>query len=141
MKIDRNTLGATVEDTDVAIFETDCGLPEQDVQVYRDKDGRYHVLRNGVARHPDSSAEDVMRALGVYIQSALYKSPKPEQRCMRAPADRDNLKGEAIAQRMMSICGCVGQYDCDCVTVYNQAVGELSGEFNIRNRFGKGTSA
>lgn len=139
MKIDRNTLGATVEDTDVAIFETDCGHPEQDVQVYRDAGGRYHVLRNGVARHPDSSAEDVMRALGVYIQSGLYKSPKPEQRCMKAPADCGPVKGEAIAQRMMSICGCVGQFDCNCVTVYNQAARELYGEFNSRNRNNTGT--
>lgn len=46
------------------------------VQVFKDKNGVYQVHCDGVVRHPDCSAEDAMRALGAYLQSALYKVAK-----------------------------------------------------------------
>lgn len=30
-----------------------------------------------------------------------------------------------VRNKMMEICGCVGQYDCDCVSVKNKAIGQL----------------
>ncbi|MBU9200193.1 hypothetical protein KTD31_02080 [Burkholderia multivorans] len=45
---------------------------DTEIEVLRAADGRYHVVRDGVNRHPDASAEDVMRALGNYLQSALH---------------------------------------------------------------------
>lgn len=44
------------------------------------------------------------------------------------------IDGEAVACRMMAICGCQGTYDCDCVSVENQARQELWGEHNQRQR-------
>lgn len=124
----------TIEETDVAVIETDCGDPTKDVKVYRDAAGRYHVMNGGTVRHPDSSAEDVMRALGWYLQGALYTPTKEPQRKLKAPPDDGPIKGEAVAQRMMAICGCTGQYDCDCVAVKSQATGELWCEHNTRRR-------
>ena len=49
---------------------------------------------------------------------------------MKTPADDGPIKGEAIAQRMMRICGCKGKFDCDCVSVENQARSELWYERN-----------
>ena len=53
-----------------------------------------------------------------------------EIRRMKTPADDGPIKGEAIAQRMMRICGCKGKFDCDCVSVENQARSELWYERN-----------
>ena len=53
---------------------------------------------------------------------------------MKIPADDGPIKGEAIAQRMTKICGCKGQYDCNCVSVKNMALRELWGEHNAATR-------
>ncbi|HDR9105397.1 TPA: hypothetical protein QDB04_002238 [Burkholderia vietnamiensis] len=44
---------------------------DTEIEVLRAADGRYHVVRDGVNRRPNASAEDVMRTLGNYLQSAL----------------------------------------------------------------------
>lgn len=121
----------TIEATDVLVTETDGADP---VRVYRDCDGFYHILRSGIARHPLCSAEDVMRVLGMYLQSALYKAePKVvEVRRMATPPDSGVIRGADIAARMIQICGCKGQRDCDCVSVRNQAIRELWSEHNLR---------
>lgn len=36
----------------------------------------YHVKVNGVIRHPDCSAEDVMRALGQYLHNVSFELKK-----------------------------------------------------------------
>lgn len=51
-------------------------------------------------------------------------------RRMRARRDDGPISGEAVAQRMMSICGCKGQHDCSCVSLENQARVELWTEHN-----------
>lgn len=133
MKIDSNGV-PTFEETDVRVTQTDCGDPKKDVEVVRDVAGKYHVISGGIVRHPHSSAEDVMRALGWYLQGSLYQAPAATVRCMKAPPDSGPISGEAIAQRMMSICGCKGQRDCDCVSFKNQATRELHGEHNLRGQ-------
>ena len=35
------------------------------------------------------------------------------------------FSANTIRNKMMEICGCVGQYDCDCVSVKNKAIGML----------------
>lgn len=40
------------------------------------EDDVYHVIVDGVTRHPDCSAEDVMRALGHYVNSLSYQLSK-----------------------------------------------------------------
>lgn len=126
----------TIESTDVLVTETDGADP---VQVYRDCDGFYHVLRSGIARHPLCTPEDAMRALGVYLQSAMYKAESKvestvvELRRMATPPDDGSIRGADLAKRMMQICGCKGQHDCDCVSVRNQAIRELSSEQNLRS--------
>lgn len=45
---------------------------------------------------------------------------------------------EQLAQRMMQICGCKGQRDCDCVSVRNKSASELWEEHNLQ-RLGKQT--
>lgn len=119
----------TIESSDVLVMEADGADP---VQVYRDCDGFYHVLRSGIARHPLCTPEDAMRALGVYLQSALYKAECKvvELRRMVTPPDDGPIQGADLAARMMKICGCKGQYDCDCVTVRNRATQELWTEHN-----------
>jgi hypothetical protein len=39
-----------------------------------------------------------------------------------------------LDKRMDQICGCRGQLDCQCVTVFNQAYSELWGEYNARGK-------
>lgn len=39
-----------------------------------------------------------------------------------------------LDKRMDQICGCRGQHDCQCVTVFNQAYSELWGEYNARRK-------
>lgn len=46
-------------------------------------------------------------------------------RRLKRRADDGPISGEAITNRMMEICGCKGQYDCDCVSVENLARQEL----------------
>lgn len=53
-------------------------------------------------------------------------------RRMKAPADEGPFTGEALAQRMMQICGCKGQYDCDCVSARNLARIAMWTEHNTR---------
>jgi hypothetical protein len=43
------------------------------VQVNKRDNGTYDVIRGGVVRHPEGTAEDAMRALAFYLQSAEYK--------------------------------------------------------------------
>lgn len=71
MLIDKD-LRATIQDSDRLVAEAEA--TSQTVQVYCDSDGKYHVLSNGFARH-SGPAEDVMRALAFYLQSALYRKP------------------------------------------------------------------
>jgi hypothetical protein len=46
------------------------------VQVNKRDNGTYDVIRGGVVRHPEGTAEDAMRALAFYLQSAEYKLAK-----------------------------------------------------------------
>lgn len=55
-------------------------------------------------------------------------------RTMKNPESRGPFSGAQIAERMMSICGCSGKYDCDCVSINNQAVQELYSEYNQRGK-------
>lgn len=126
----------TIEASDTLILETDTGA--DDIQVYRDCDGFYHVIRGGIARHPLCTPEDAMRALAQYLQSALYQTrPRGfEVRRMGVPADSGPIKGGAIADRMMAMCGCKGQYACSCPSVQNPATAELWGEHNRAKSLG-----
>jgi hypothetical protein len=36
--------------------------------------------------------------------------------------------------RVNKICGCTGQHDCDCVSVFNKASSELWYEHNTKDR-------
>lgn len=51
---------------------------------------------------------------------------------MKAPPDDGPISGAAIRERMMSLCGCQGRYDCDCVALRNQVTRELWSEHNVR---------
>ncbi len=53
---------------------------------------------------------------------------------MRIRPDDGPIPGARITQRMKDICGCKGVYDCDCVSVQNQATRELWSEHNQRQR-------
>jgi hypothetical protein len=71
MKIDDRGV-PTIEATDTLIVETDAG--DDPVQVYRDVKGAYHVVRSGIVRHPNGTADAALRAMGAYLQAALYKA-------------------------------------------------------------------
>ncbi len=80
-----------------------------------------------------SALSHVLQAVRVNL-SAQALSPG---RRMKAPPDDGPIKGEAIAQRAMKICGCQGQYDCRCVSCLNQASRELWTEHNQAERAAK----
>jgi hypothetical protein len=134
MKLKENNV-AVIEPSDALVVEAEEG--GESVRVYRDAQGVYHVFRNGEVKHTPCSAEDAMRALGFYLHGALYKASKcsPAQGApyrMQTPPDEGPIKGTAIAERMIQICGCKGRRDCDCVSVKNQARRELWTEHNQR---------
>jgi hypothetical protein len=60
----------------------------------------------------------------------LPKDPTVCVRRMKAPPSSGPISGERIAQRMMAICRCKGQYDCDCTSVQNEARAQLWYEHN-----------
>jgi hypothetical protein len=35
------------------------------------------------------------------------------------------FSADTVRSKMMEICGCLGQHDCDCVSVKNKAIGQL----------------
>lgn len=72
---------AIVESTDVLITEAETEATVK--QVYRDEEGKYHVVSDGIVRHPAGTAEDAMRALGFYLHGTLYR----EQKLQRMLAD------------------------------------------------------
>ena len=51
-------------------------------------------------------------------------------RRIKTRQDEGPISGVAITNRMVQICGCQGQYDCDCVSVERQACRELWNEHN-----------
>ncbi len=55
-------------------------------------------------------------------------------RRMRRRQDDGPISGEAIAELMGQICGCEGAYDCDCVSVENQARQQLWAQHNEAQR-------
>jgi hypothetical protein len=63
------------------------------------------------------------------MQVTEVRRMKPQPAC-------EAYSSEELAQRMMQICGCKGQWDCDCISVQNKARSELWGEYNCR-RLGK----
>jgi hypothetical protein len=66
-------------DEDHEDYIVDVELPGKHIQVERAAlNTRYNVLVNKMVRHPDCSAEDVMRALGHYLFGIGYKS-EPER--------------------------------------------------------------
>ncbi|MGL4585292.1 MAG: hypothetical protein ACRCVU_20235, partial [Flavobacterium sp.] len=44
---------------------------------------------------------------------------------MKTPENSGKITGKQIKERMMAICGCLGKYDCDCVSIKNRAISEL----------------
>ena len=65
---------------------------------------------------------------------ALLETPPAQPvavvRLMKTPVDDGPIAGERIAQRAMQICGCEGKFDCNCVSVLNQARCQLWAEHN-----------
>lgn len=56
------------------------------------------------------------------------------KREIKTPPDDGPISGISIVERALAICGCKGKYDCDCVSVMNQARRELWTEHNQRTR-------
>jgi len=56
----------------------ECETDKSSVLVVRDAAGMYQVIRDGVLRHPNCTAENAMTALAFYLHSALYKLEKLE---------------------------------------------------------------
>jgi Lar family restriction alleviation protein len=61
------------------------------------------------------------------------RQPEPTPRGRPAPFTSAELEA-----RMDAICGCSGQHDCDCVSVYNRATAELWTEKNTLKPDAKG---
>lgn len=50
----------------------------------------------------------------------------------KLPQMRGNepFTAEEVSARMDELCGCFGRHDCDCVSVLNQAMGDLWAKAN-----------
>jgi hypothetical protein len=81
-------------------------------------------------------APELQSALSVVLSAAQTSAKQHEKlgapqampllvRRLKTRPDEGPISGEAITNRMMAICGCKGQYDCDCVSVQNLARMEL----------------
>jgi hypothetical protein len=70
------------------------------------------------------------RKAGAAQQQALPKEPVICVRRMKTPPSSGPISGERIAARMLTICGCKGQYDCDCASIQNEARSQLWYEHN-----------
>lgn len=68
-----DSMVALVEDTDVMLAEVGEGST---IQIYRDASNLYHVVRDGMLRHPNCSAEAAMAALANYLHSAMCEASK-----------------------------------------------------------------
>jgi hypothetical protein len=85
---------------------------------------------------PVSEAERIQlvyeagRKAGIAEQHALLKQSPVGVRRMKTPPPSGPIPGERIAERMMAICRCKGQYDCECVSVHNEARSQLWYEHN-----------
>lgn len=128
MKINDNGI-PTVDPLDALVVDVDT--ENGGIQVYRDTANAYFVVRDGVVRHPNGTAEDAMRALGFYLQGVVTNPGPNSPQGMRTPPDDGPIKGTAIAAKMASICGCQGKFNCDCVSIRNQARRELWTERNL----------
>ena len=58
------------------IIEIVDGRDLEAFSVQKNKDGSYDVLASGVPRHTACTPEDVMRALGNYLQSLLFENER-----------------------------------------------------------------
>jgi hypothetical protein len=63
-------------------------------------------------------------------QHVLLKQSPVGVRRMKTPPSSGPISGERIAERMMAICRCKGQYDCDCTSIQNEARAQLWYEHN-----------
>jgi hypothetical protein len=79
-----------------------------------------------------SPAVAILKAITSRADMAL-RTIQPTQRIAIRATDGP-ISGQAITNRMMTICGCKGAFACDCVTVENQARRELWTEHNARLR-------
>lgn len=59
----------------------------------------------------------------------ISKDAPPRLRKLNAPAGAP-FTAQQVSDKMDAICGCAGKYNCDCVSVYNKAVGDLWTEHN-----------
>lgn len=62
----------------------ECETTRSSVIVVLDDAGMYQVVRDGVLRHPNCTAENVMSALAFYLHSALYQVEKLESQATPA---------------------------------------------------------
>lgn len=58
------------------LTETD----DSDIQVTKNYRGSYNVYSGGVIKHPDCTADDVIRALTNYLSSYKHKAKKTNER-------------------------------------------------------------
>lgn len=58
----------------------DVDMFEKPLQVIKKENGLYDVVHDGVVRHPDCKAENVMSALGHYIHSLDFHLTKATQK-------------------------------------------------------------
>ncbi len=76
----------------------------------------------------------VLAVIASRAAEGLQAVPSAQVVRMRLRPDDGPIKGASITQRMKDICGCKGVYNCDCISVQNQATRELWSEHNQRQR-------
>lgn len=115
----------------LAIVSNALSYAESQVSEWRCKSG---TLENELRRAELDKAE-----LRKELEEARKDAEMPNTQVkMRTPPNSGAIKGEKIKERMMQICGCKGQHDCDCVSVENRARSELWYEHNTAARQQKG---
>ena len=115
-----------------------------------------NVLRAALTEAKDRNPGMTLLAVAPHIENLLAQLEPKSKRCgggcgggcskaavtvetaanpvvvrrIKTRKDDGPISGASITERMVQICGCQGQYDCDCVSVENQARRELWTEHN-----------
>lgn len=78
----------------------------------------------------DQYMHGLIAGLGAAVD-LLRGPPRPVRRKPQNPQGwPPTLTPEQIEERINRLCGCAGQNDCDCVSVFNRACGEAWSEHN-----------
>jgi DNA-binding CsgD family transcriptional regulator len=98
-------------------------------ETLRSMDATAGVLHKPTLDLAATCLEDIA-ARGQMLAAGL--PPPPRARAARIMTGREPFTSADLEARIDAICGCNGRWDCDCVSVFSQALGQLWFEHNSK---------